>query len=572
MKTTDKGTLKSSLCPVYITANSALSALGKNIAVRDSLSEAQQLHRLPEPFDCFYHSILNYPVNGSYQRIFQLLSEVVDNVIFQQKLSVAELAQTTLFLGSSSMDIGAIKSDKERELWLTTLDHLNSYLVQKYGLQPLHFTFSTACTSSSNALIYATRLIRANEIKQAIVLGAEFYNPLTIQGFNSLELLSIKGCEAFSKHRDGMVLGEGVAALFLSKKPTSDTSIAVMEGYSSCDTYSLTATEEDGSKIGEVIENSLQLSGLTANDIQLIKAHGTASVASDEAEANALNRVFSSQVPSLALKPFIGHTLGACGVLEISLLIDLIKQDVMPEMGYAKTLNKDDVLLDLVSGDSSFKQINYILANHCGFGGNNAAIILKNVHHSDCRAFEDEDIETIELERNQQLATIAQSKVKHDCLVSAKDFRKQVKLVTGFEVRRKDSFTLIALQALYELFTQAEIAALNLSECKLGLYGVGDYFSVELLQSLILTIETGDDVRPLDFISSVGNSANFYLAQQFNILDVNLFTGASRNAKQRIEKLALVDLQNHIVDYAIIVNWQQDEKYNVCETSLVALP
>jgi hypothetical protein len=100
---------------------------------------------------------------------------------------------------------------------------------------------------------------------------------------------------------------------------------------------------------------------------------------------------------------------------------------------------------------------------------------------------------------------------------------------------------------------------------------VGDYFSIELLQSLVLSIEGGEDVRPLDFISSVGNSANFYLAKQFSIGGVNLFTGASNDATERTTLLAQNDLALGIVDYSVVVHWQQNDGISQCTARLLAL-
>jgi len=580
-----------SLSPVFINASASLSALGQGAENLTVFVNAEKLGRLPEPLNCYYQAIPLAPIEESYQRIYQLLSNVIEQVITHRSLTPEQLAQTSLFLGSSSLDICAVSSDSERAIWLTKLDHINLYLIKKYGLNSVNFTFSTACTSSSNALIYATRLVRTGQIKQALVIGCEFYNQLTLKGFCSLELLSEHGLFPFSKHRDGMILGEGVAALLLSQQCSDNSCLAMMDGYSSCDSYSLTTTEEDGSKIGEVIDKSLQLSGLVAQDIQLIKAHGTASVASDRAEANAINRVFGKQTPTLVLKPFIGHTLGACGVLEVALLVELIKQDIMPVPAYMQKLSEEamveddegelaDSLLAFVSQQHSFKKINHILANHCGFGGNNAAFVLKNLmsdtHHSDtCQIFNEACNETSTKTEQEissfELQEIALSLVEYESSLTGKELRKEVKQKTGFEVRRMDTFTLIALQAMYELFEKESVKALSLNEHQLGLYGVGDYFSIELLQSLVLSIEEGEDVRPLDFISSVGNSANFYLAKQFNISGVNLFTGASSDAIERTQALAQNDLALGIIDCGIVVHWQQNEHSCQCVARLLAL-
>jgi len=570
------GSVSKSPSPIFINASASISALGRGAKNLTAFINAEKLERLPPPLHCYYQAIPLAPIEESYQRIYQLLSEVIEQVIAKKSLTSEELAKTSLFLGSSSMDIGAVRSDAERAIWLTKLDHLNLYLIKKYKLNNLHFVFSTACTSSANALIYATRLIRSDKVEQALVIGCEFYNQLTLKGFSSLALLSEQGLLAFSTNRDGMVLGEGVAALLLSKHVCDNSSLAMLEGYSSCDSYSLTTTEEDGSKISEVIDKSLHLSGLTAQEIQLVKAHGTASVASDRAEAKAINRVFSETVPSVVLKPFIGHTLGACGVLEVVLLDELIRRDLMPVPDYIQESQcggnaKLDNLLNLVSPQCTFKKVKHILANHCGFGGNNAAFVLKNLK-SETPLDLNETVKKDYSEKNNfSLQEIALSSVEYESSITNKELRKLVKQLTGFEVRRMDVFTLMALQAMYQLFEQAKVKALDLDSYQLGLYGVGDYFSVGLLQSLVQSIEQGEDVRPLDFISSVGNSANFYLAKQFNIRGVNLFTGACTDAQERTKELAKVDLALGIVDYTVVVHWQQNEINSYCSASLLAL-
>ncbi len=349
---------------IYINGSAATSSLGNEI------SSTQQFQI--ENRD--YHFIANEPVNET-SRIFRLLSAVIEQLIDQLKLTTEQLAETCLLLGSSSMDIGEIKSDKNKTIWLNELDQINQNLINQFALNALNFTFNTACTSSANALIYATRLLRSGQIKRAIVIGCEFYNELTLSGFSSLELLSKQGLMAFSKQRTGMVLGEGVGALLLSTQIGAKDKLSIIDGYSSCDTYSLTTTEEDGSHIASVINQALTLAELNSEQIDLIKVHGTASPASDSAEAQALKNTFKKTPPIFALKPYIGHTLGACGALEIALLIELIEKDFIPAPAYAR--NIENCLLPFVTDQSSFSSFEHILINHCGFGGNNAALILK---------------------------------------------------------------------------------------------------------------------------------------------------------------------------------------------------
>lgn len=290
-------------------------------------------------------------------------------------LSADELAKTTLFLGSTSLDISAVEVGCSNELWLSTTNKINKALVKRYGLHELEFTFSTACTASANACLYATRLIAQGKIDNALVIGCEFYNSLTVEGFKSLDLISETGLAAFAKGRSGLVLGEGLAALYLSASANEHCQFKLLGGASACDTYSLTMTQEDGSHIAKVINNALTQTNLNATDIDIIKVHGTATLGNDEAECNALAKIFTEKKPPIiAFKPFTGHTLGACGAIEIALYAQCQQKNNYAMGKYTK---QDNDLMWPFYQSSDFSNINTVLLNYFGFGGNNAALVMQ---------------------------------------------------------------------------------------------------------------------------------------------------------------------------------------------------
>ncbi|MFY8328034.1 beta-ketoacyl synthase N-terminal-like domain-containing protein [Pseudoalteromonas sp. ZZD1] len=290
-------------------------------------------------------------------------------------LTAEELRTTSLFLGSTSLDISAVDIGNSGELWLSTTNKINRALVERYGLNDLEFTFSTACTASANACLYATRLIAQGKIDNALVIGCEFYNPLTVEGFKSLDLISQTGLAAFAKGRSGLVLGEGLAALYLSANASEQCQFKLLGGASACDTYSLTMTQEDGSHIAQVIIDGLNHAGISPCDIDVVKVHGTATLGNDEAECNALTKVFNQHKPPLiAFKPFTGHTLGACGVIEIALYVQCQLQQNYAVANYADN-GKDLMWPFYLKPD--FTQLNTVLLNYFGFGGNNAALVMQ---------------------------------------------------------------------------------------------------------------------------------------------------------------------------------------------------
>ncbi len=372
--------------PVYINASAVQCSQIDGKLTQAALTNAQLLNSTLNSENTTEGKFLYKPINNkgfgengiinNGERIFRTLFNLVDELISKHNLTTKDLANTSLFLGSSSMDIGIIKSDPKLPIWLTPIDKITTALSKRYGLNKLNFTFITACTSSANAIIYATRLLKSKQIHKAIILGCEFYNQLTVSGFLSLGLLSNQSLLAFSNHRSGMVLGEGVGALLLSNQSFAHDDIEILSGHSSCDSYSLTSSKEDGSHIAGIIQSSISMSGIKPEDIDLVKVHGTASPNSDDTEFNALKRIFKDIPPIMALKPFTGHTLGACAAIETAIVHTSIKNNNLPLPDYTK--QPENCLLSFSDTGLSINKYGYMLHNYCGFGGNNAAIILKN--------------------------------------------------------------------------------------------------------------------------------------------------------------------------------------------------
>ena len=363
---------------VYIIGSSSISALGAQDEINTMNDENIKLTNIEvENKTVPYYQIKGSPLHKTFEDMVEILSSQIKAVINQTNLTQEQLTNTVLCLGSTSLDIDAVIPNESKENWLSQTDKLGQALVKIFNLHTIHFTFNTACTSSANALLYASKLIQRNKIEHAIVVGFEFFNQLSINGFDSLDLMSKKGVKPFSKIRDGLLLGEGVGAIILSNTKNELTQFEFLGGYSSCDDYSLTITDESGSHIVEVVKHALSNANVTSNDINVVKIHGTASEKSDLAEFNALNLLFEKVPPLIGFKSLVGHTLGACGILEITLLNKIMQSSNIPHCHYQYT-DKNYCLLPFIKQVEQLKS-SCILLNHFGFGGNNAALILKQI-------------------------------------------------------------------------------------------------------------------------------------------------------------------------------------------------
>lgn len=380
--------------PCYFVAGACHTALGADLATQ--LAALKQpptapgtviTHYAAQQQTLPYKLLADAPLDNQETRLYRVLENVVGTALDQAQLSPQQRAASALFLGTSSFDISAseaefrnaLQSTGPQALALATRSSqgmLAAHVRQHFGLRGPDFSFNTACTASANALLYADAMIRSGELQHAVVVGIELFNSLTALGFHGLQLLTPTAMKPFDRERNGLVLGEGCSALVLSARQPRAHAFQLLGSANLCDTYSMSAANPDGSTVAKVIEQALGSAGLQPHDIVAIKTHGTASLLNDEAEAAGLRRVFKTMPPLTAIKPFIGHTLGACGLNELLLFCAAAEHGFLiatPGIGAGDeqlgvTLNQQ--CCDLPRGR--------FMLNYFGFGGNNTSLIVSN--------------------------------------------------------------------------------------------------------------------------------------------------------------------------------------------------
>lgn len=158
---------------------------------------------------------------------------------------------------------------------------------------------------------------------------------------------------------------------------------------------------------------------------------------------------------------------------------------------------------------------------------------------------------------------LANSLVSLDKSLDIKALRQQIKQETGLTVRRMDAFTLIALLAVFRAKQGVDLTS------RIGLYSCADYFSSDLMQSMLLDVHNREAIKPLSFVASVGNAANYYLASAYTITGPNLFIGSDKLGMKKNQLLAQADMQSGIIDIAILVVWQEDDKTRQCSVKII---
>jgi 3-oxoacyl-(acyl-carrier-protein) synthase len=257
------------------------------------------------------------------------------------------------------------------------LGMVNMYLQQRYGINGVVNTFNTACSSSANAIAYGARLIRNGFATRAIVGGTDSLAKFTINGFNSLNILSSKQCRPFDAERSGLNLGEGAAFLVLEKEEDvkGKKVYGEVSGWANTnDAFHPSSLSDDGEGPYLAMKQALAVANLQPEHIGFINTHGTGTENNDEKEGVAMKRLFGTPPPFSSTKSNTGHTLGAAGAIEaVYCLLNLTQQEVYPSLNFKQPIETTG--LSPVTEYKKMK-LEHVMSNSFGFGGNCSSLIF----------------------------------------------------------------------------------------------------------------------------------------------------------------------------------------------------
>jgi 3-oxoacyl-(acyl-carrier-protein) synthase len=271
------------------------------------------------------------------------------------------------------------KKDSPGSVYLSSYDYgsTNMYLQKRFAMNGPVNTINTACSSSANAIMYGARLIRSGRAKRAIVGGFDSLAKFTINGFNSLHILSNEQCTPFDESRKGLNLGEGAAFLVLEKESDAGGKkiYASLGGYSNAnDAYHASSLSDDGDGPYKVMKDSIASAKLDPSQIDFINAHGTGTENNDKVESIAMLRLFGKALAFASTKANTGHTLGAAGAIEAAYaVLNLSEQELYPGLHFKTAI--PGIGLEPVAVYQK-KSLSHIMSNSFGFGGNCSSLIF----------------------------------------------------------------------------------------------------------------------------------------------------------------------------------------------------
>lgn len=254
-------------------------------------------------------------------------------------------------------------------------------IAKELGITGYINTLSTACSSGVNAIMLGARLILQGTLDRVLVGGSDALSGFTIDGFRSLMIYDDQWCRPFDESRAGLNLGEGAGFLLLegekSLELTGNTPICNVSGWANAaDAYHQTASSPDGKGATLAIENAIRRAGIGLNQISYVNAHGTGTKNNDHSESVALQNVFGDRIPPFSsTKAFTGHTLAAAGAIEAVFSVLAIQNNlIFPNLNYNMPIVGTGLVPATQLGTDL--EVNAVLSNSFGFGGNNSSLVL----------------------------------------------------------------------------------------------------------------------------------------------------------------------------------------------------
>lgn len=390
---------------VYVTGMGIISAIGNNVAENLSSLQERRSGIRKTKLACHPHEIFAAPVNLSDEYLrtrFQVSNTPHSRTSLLGIAAVAEAWGSnkhlpnvrTAFIGSTS--VGGM--DKTEKYYRQVLEgnsadfslvqthdsgNTSEKIAHHFGIKGYINTLSTACSSAANALMLAARMLEHGHADRIVAGGSDPLTGFTISGFQSLMIYDEDWCKPFDENRNGLNLGEGAAYLVLENEKsisaTGNKPLCLLKGWSNAaDAYHQTASSPEGKGATLAMKNAIEKSGVALSDISYINAHGTGTKNNDLSESTALQNIFGKNIPPFSsTKAFTGHTLAAAGAIEaVYSVLSIVHQVLLPGLNY-KTVMSETGLTPVTEYKPC--EVNAVLSNSFGFGGNNTSLIFKKI-------------------------------------------------------------------------------------------------------------------------------------------------------------------------------------------------
>jgi len=245
---------------------------------------------------------------------------------------------------------------------------------QSLGTPHVHL-ISSACASGQSAIVAACMAIHSGRCEQAVVVGVDIVSEFVHSGFTALGAIAPGLAAPYDRNEFGLTLGEGIGGVLISKSRGANDHGAVTGWGESCDASHITSPDLEGKGLAKAINAALEMARYTPADIAGIVGHGTGTQYNDTAEIRSLRTVFGNRaVPLFSPKANWGHTLGATGVLQVVVALEMLRAKTMPPQ--AGLIAPIEGAENFVSNVSQVLDGDKALSINVGFGGINSVVAI----------------------------------------------------------------------------------------------------------------------------------------------------------------------------------------------------
>lgn len=444
-----------------------------------------------------------------------------------------------------------------------SLGSVANYIACEYQCKGPVITVSTACSSGTVAVKVALEMLRAGKARKILVGGADSLCRLTYYGFNSLQLIDPDGARPLDRNRHGMSVGEGAAMMLLvADEDVPDNAIAEILGAGlSCDAYHPVAPHPEGEGALRAMLTAIKDADISPSDIDYVNLHGTGTLDNDLSEAKALNAIFADKKPRLSsLKGALGHSLAASGAIESVISAITISGGLIPA-NIGCNIPDPELNLNPVMKPSE-ADIQIVLSNSFGFGGNNASLVIGSPKQGG---------HPVPLNKTSHLTVVGCA-----CITGAGNTDKTIENVSGgknckgmlsiseiskdLQLRAVRRLKRLPQLALSLAFAAHESSGLSHTPSSI-FFGTGWGPLSETYDFLTKLYESDEQfTSPIDFVGSVHNAPAGQVAIMFKSTGPNITTtGGDYSFEQSLMAASL--LANDIEDTMLVIG--ADESHEV---------
>jgi 3-oxoacyl-(acyl-carrier-protein) synthase len=317
-------------------------------------------------------------------RASRLLATAADDLLARTPLDVdpahVAIVVGTALGGVEELERALAGGHGARQAAAALYDAPAHALAARLGTGGPVLTVSTACASGATALGLGADLLAAGTVDRVIAGGYDVLCRFVMRGFDALRSLTRERVRPFDRRRSGLLLGEAAALVMMARDADAPVRLGRLLGHASAsDGVHISAPDPQGRGLALAVRQAMAEASVTAADLDLVSAHGTATALNDRVESLVLREALGHRVgavPVHAIKAGLGHTMGAAATLEAIACLLAARHGVIP---HTLGLEEPDPEcgLDLVVGFPRTTRVRVSLSTSLGFGGCNAALVLQ---------------------------------------------------------------------------------------------------------------------------------------------------------------------------------------------------